>query len=251
MKEKYKFRLILDESFSFGTVGRTGRGLTELYNVPAASVDMLVGSMANSLCSAGGFCAGSHVVVDHQRINGTSFVFSASMPSLLAVSASEGIQILTDTPSVMATLQDNIRVIRSILDKVDCIMIPSHPASPIIHIQVKPLPTTSLAPPPVDSRKPVVAGKGNPAKSNPSSVQPYNSPVFNIQEEERLLQQVVEEALAQGVMITRAKRLHGQELNEPRPSIRLAVTAALSKKDCERSATTIKTVLIKVLGKRK
>lgn len=34
LKLKYKYRLILDESISFGTVGRTGRGLTELYNVP-------------------------------------------------------------------------------------------------------------------------------------------------------------------------------------------------------------------------
>ena len=34
LKKKYKYRLILDESVSFGSVGRTGRGLTELYNVP-------------------------------------------------------------------------------------------------------------------------------------------------------------------------------------------------------------------------
>ena len=34
LKLKYKYRLILDESISFGSVGRTGRGLTELYNVP-------------------------------------------------------------------------------------------------------------------------------------------------------------------------------------------------------------------------
>lgn len=34
LKLKYKYRLILDESVSFGTMGRTGRGLTELYNVP-------------------------------------------------------------------------------------------------------------------------------------------------------------------------------------------------------------------------
>ena len=37
LKHKYKYRLILDESFSFGSVGRTGRGLTELYNVPVCS----------------------------------------------------------------------------------------------------------------------------------------------------------------------------------------------------------------------
>jgi serine palmitoyltransferase len=66
LKKKYKFRLILDESISFGTVGRTGRGLTELYNVPASEIDILVGSVANGLNSAGGFCAGTRPVTEHQ-----------------------------------------------------------------------------------------------------------------------------------------------------------------------------------------
>ena len=99
---------------------------------------MIVGSVANSLASCGGFCAGSKVVVDHQRINGTSFVFSAAMPAALAVSASEGINILRDAPSIMTSLQENVRAVRAVLDKVDCVTIPSHPASPVIHLQVKP-----------------------------------------------------------------------------------------------------------------
>jgi 7-keto-8-aminopelargonate synthetase-like enzyme len=33
LKYKYKYRLILDEGISFGTVGQTGRGLTEFHNV--------------------------------------------------------------------------------------------------------------------------------------------------------------------------------------------------------------------------
>ena len=33
---------------------------------PASKVDMLIGSVANSLCAAGGFCAGSSVVVKHE-----------------------------------------------------------------------------------------------------------------------------------------------------------------------------------------
>ncbi len=40
LKKRYKFRLILDESLSFGTVGATGRGLTELYNIPASDVEI-------------------------------------------------------------------------------------------------------------------------------------------------------------------------------------------------------------------
>ncbi|KAH8979523.1 pyridoxal phosphate-dependent transferase, partial [Lactarius hatsudake] len=123
LKHKYKYRLILDESISFGTVGRTGRGLTELYNVPATQIDMIIGSIANTLNSSGGFCAGSRIVVDHQHINSTSFVFSAAVPALLAVSASEGINILRNTPSILSTLQENVRAIRAVLDRVKAITI--------------------------------------------------------------------------------------------------------------------------------
>ncbi|KAH9034376.1 pyridoxal phosphate-dependent transferase [Lactarius deliciosus] len=98
LKHKYKYRLILDESISFGTVGRTGRGLTELYNVPATQIDMIIGSVAYTLNSSGGFCAGSRIVVDHQHINSTSFVFSAAVPALLA---------------------ENVRAIRAVLDRVE------------------------------------------------------------------------------------------------------------------------------------
>jgi len=67
------------------------------------------------------------------------------MPALLSVAASEGINILRNTPSILATLQENIQAARAILDRLECITIPSHPASPIIHIYIKrkPLPKTA------------------------------------------------------------------------------------------------------------
>lgn len=34
LKEKYRFRVLLDESNSFGVLGKTGRGLTEYFGVP-------------------------------------------------------------------------------------------------------------------------------------------------------------------------------------------------------------------------
>ncbi|KZT26093.1 serine palmitoyltransferase [Neolentinus lepideus HHB14362 ss-1] len=240
IKYKYKYRLILDECISFGAVGRTGRGLTELFNVPASQVDMLVGSVANGLASCGGFCAGSKYVAYHQRINGSAFVFSASMPPLLSVSASEGVNILRNTPSILSTLQENVRLVRSVLDRLDCISIPSHPASPMFHIHVRPnTPTLQL---------PSASG-GKP--SNPNSILPRDPPQFDIELEERLLQDVVDEALTQGVLITRARRLRGQEMVEARPSIRIAVSAAFSKKECEKAANVIKAALVKVLGKRR
>ena len=49
-------------------------------------IDVLVGSVANGLNSSSGFSAGSLIIVDRQRIKGTSFVFSAADPALLVVS---------------------------------------------------------------------------------------------------------------------------------------------------------------------
>jgi serine palmitoyltransferase len=132
---------------------------------------MLVGSVSNGLNSSAGFCTGSHIVVDHQCINGTSFVIFATVPALHAVSASEGIIILRNTPSIFSTQQETVRTIRAVV--------------------------------------------------------------------------------AQGVWITHACRLRGQELVEARPSIRLAVTAALSRKECEHAAGVIKAGVTKVLAKRK
>ncbi|KAJ6516424.1 serine palmitoyltransferase [Mycena sanguinolenta] len=243
IKYRKKYRLILDESISFGTVGRTGRGLTELYNVPAPKVDMLVGSMAIGLCAGGGFCAGSQNVIHHQQINGPSFVFSASMPALLAVSASEGIDILRSSPSILTKLQQNIRVARTLLDDLDCISIPSHPASPIIHMHVRKLASGLL--------HPSAAATHSSKPSNPTSVLPRDASKWDwdIDAEERQLQQVVEEALKRGVMITRAKRLRGQEMVEARPSIRLALTSELSTDEVKKAVKIVCQALKDVLRK--
>ena len=168
------------------------------------------------------------------------------MPPSLSVAASEGINILRSTPSILSTLQENTRAVRAILDRVDCITIPSHPASPVIHLCVRLPSPTHLLP----TASPLL-GSASGKPSNPMSVHPREPEVFDIELEEKLLQDIVEEALLQGVMITRSKRLRGQELTEVRPSIRLAITAALSRKDCEKAASVVKTAFVKVVGKRK
>lgn len=239
LKHKYKYRLILDESISFGSVGRTGRGLTELYNVPASQIDILVGSVANGLCSAGGFCAGSTIVTEHQRINGTSFVFSAAMPALLAVAGSEGISYLRSTPSALTTLQENVAVVRSVLEKTEGISLVGHPTSPIVHFYLK-TPTFTNG-----------AANGTASSSSATVMPPPAGPSFDCEAEEKTLQDIVDDVLANGVMVTRAKRLRGQEVVESRPTVRIAVTAALTRKEVEKAAGVVKASVGKVLGKRR
>ena len=173
--------------------------LTQVELAQATQIDMLIGSVANGLDSSDGFYAGSRTIVDHQRINGTSFVFSAAAPALLAASASEGISILRNTLSILSTLQENMRAICAVLDRIDAVTIPSHAASPIIHIQLR-----SATPSASTSTKPV--NRATPASRDAVS--------FDIAGEELQLQDIADEALAQGVWITWARQLRGQELVE-------------------------------------
>lgn len=197
------------------------------------------------------------------------------MPALLTVSASEAINLFRSKPSILTDLQANIRSARQILDRVDLISIPSHPASPIIHIYIKTpgtFPTSyytasSTATP--GNPSPGGGGAGNTnmlhpltatlssssasKPSNPASVLPRDAAhwTWDIKEEERVLQDVVDEALAQGVLLTKAHRLRGQEMIEPRPSIRLALTSALTNKETVKAVEVVKAALVKVLSKRK
>lgn len=63
LKKKYKAYLYLDEAHSIGAVGPTGRGVTELFGVNPADVDVLMGTFTKSFGAAGGYIAGKKVSV--------------------------------------------------------------------------------------------------------------------------------------------------------------------------------------------
>lgn len=75
-------------SWSYGTLGQTGRGVTELQNVDPTDVDIIVGSLAGCIASGGGFCTGRNIAIEHQRLNSPAVTFSASLPTFLATTAS-------------------------------------------------------------------------------------------------------------------------------------------------------------------
>lgn len=139
MKLKYKFRLILDETWSFGVLGRTGRGVTEHQNVDAAEVDMIVGSLAGPLVAGGGFCAGSEEIVHHQRISAAAYTFSAALPAFLSTTASATINLLQSNPELVTQLRESIKTMRAQLTpRSDWVYTTSAPENPTIILPLKP-----------------------------------------------------------------------------------------------------------------
>lgn len=137
LKEKYRFRVILDESHSFGVLGNSGRGLAEFYGVPIEKIDIIAAGMGNALATDGGFCTGSARVVDHQRLSSSGYVFSASLPPYLATAAISAVDYLEENPSVLATLKNNIALLRKGLSDVAGLEVSSNPQSAIVFLKLK------------------------------------------------------------------------------------------------------------------
>lgn len=65
--------MILNEALSFGVLGATGRGLTEMYGIDVKEIEIVTMSMAHSLASVGGLCIGTTQVIVE---NGGSYRYS-------------------------------------------------------------------------------------------------------------------------------------------------------------------------------
>ncbi|KAI0879828.1 aminotransferase class I and II [Annulohypoxylon maeteangense] len=224
LKEKYKFRIALDETWSFGVLGHNGRGLTEAQNVDSEAVDMIIGSLAGPLCAAGGFCAGSKDVVRHQRINAASYTYSAALPAMAAVTASETLNVLQCNPDILIQCRENIRAMRAQLDpRSDWVQCTSDPENPVMLLVFKPEV--------VSSRR------------------------LSNEDQERLFLDVADEALANGVLVTRLKSVLlngsiGTEDINIKPALKVCITSGLSKKEIEKAGVTIRHAITKIMTRK-
>lgn len=64
--DKYNTLLICDEAHGLGTIGKTGRGLEEYYNMPGAC-DVVCGTFSKSLASVGGYIAGKDEMIQYME----------------------------------------------------------------------------------------------------------------------------------------------------------------------------------------
>jgi serine palmitoyltransferase len=104
--------LLLDDTYCIGVAGATGRGTVERCGVRVTDVDCLIGSLEHAFGSVGGFCAGRSDIIEHQRLYGDGYCFSASAPSCLTLAATRAIDFLqTEAGKArLQSLQDNIEL---------------------------------------------------------------------------------------------------------------------------------------------
>lgn len=141
LKHKYHYRLMLDESFSFGTLGETGRGALEEYGKrPMHDAEIITIALENSLGSVGGVTVGNEEVVDHQRLSGAGYCFSASAPPFTASAAVASLKVMEEKPELIKQLQSNVRYMYQKLEErltTPKLIVTSDIRSPIVVLQLE------------------------------------------------------------------------------------------------------------------
>ncbi len=104
---KYGAMVMVDESHSAGVVGRTGRGVTELYNIEG-KVEIITGTLGKAFGGAiGGFTTGKKEIIELLRQRSRPYLFSNSIPPLVAAAGIRMIEMMTETNVLQDKLHTN------------------------------------------------------------------------------------------------------------------------------------------------
>jgi len=107
LAEKYNAMVMVDESHSAGVVGKTGHGVTELFNLKG-KIEIITGTLGKAFGGAiGGFTTGKKEIIELLRQRSRPYLFSNSLPPLVAAAGIEMIKMMTETNDLQDKLHQN------------------------------------------------------------------------------------------------------------------------------------------------
>ncbi|MBU6158761.1 MAG: aminotransferase class I/II-fold pyridoxal phosphate-dependent enzyme [Bacteroidetes bacterium] len=112
LKQKYQFRLLVDDAHGFGTLGATGAGAGEEQGCQE-EIDLYFSTFAKSMASIGAFLAGPRVIIDYIRYNIRSQIFAKSLPMTIVVGNLKRLEMLRNMPELREKLWSNARKLQN------------------------------------------------------------------------------------------------------------------------------------------
>jgi glycine C-acetyltransferase len=112
LKEKFNFRLLVDDAHGFGTMGATGMGSGEHFGVQD-KIDLYFSTFAKSMAGIGGFIASSTDVVDYLRYNMRSQTYAKSLPMPMVIGALKRLEMLRTMPELRENLWNVVNALQS------------------------------------------------------------------------------------------------------------------------------------------
>jgi glycine C-acetyltransferase len=112
LKEKYNFRLLVDDAHGFGTLGKTGAGAGEEQGCQDG-IDVYFSTFAKSMASIGAFVAADKDIIDFLKYNLRSQMFAKALPMLLVIGALKRLEMLRTMPELKAKLWENVNALQN------------------------------------------------------------------------------------------------------------------------------------------
>jgi glycine C-acetyltransferase len=106
LKDKYEFRLLVDDAHGFGTLGKTGAGAGEEQDCQDG-IDLYFSTFAKSMASIGAFLAGDKAIIDFIRYNIRSQIFAKSLPMPIVIGNLKRLELLQTQPELKERLWTN------------------------------------------------------------------------------------------------------------------------------------------------
>ena len=121
LAEKYNAMVMVDESHSAGVVGKTGRGVTERYNLVGKTgrgvterynlrgqIEIITGTLGKAFGgSVGGFTTGKKEIIAMLRQRSRPYLFSNSIPPMIAAAGIRMFDMMQESNELQDRLHEN------------------------------------------------------------------------------------------------------------------------------------------------
>ena len=111
LKEKFGFRILVDDAHGFGTLGKTGAGAGEEQGVQD-EIDLYFSTFAKSMASIGAFIAGEKDIIEYLRYNTRSQLFAKSLPMPYVIGNLKRLELLRERPELKDKLWRNVNLLQ-------------------------------------------------------------------------------------------------------------------------------------------
>ena len=112
LKQKYNFRLLVDDAHGFGTLGKTGAGAGEEQGVQD-DIDVYFSTFAKSMANIGAFVAADKLIIDFLKYNLRSQMFAKSLPMIQTVGSLKRLEMLRSMPELKDKLWENVNALQN------------------------------------------------------------------------------------------------------------------------------------------
>jgi len=128
LAQKHDAMIMVDESHSAGVVGKTGRGITEQFNL-RGKIDIITGTLGKAFGGAiGGFTTGKKEIIELLRQRSRPYLFSNSLPPSVVNAGIYAFNYLEKSNTLQDKLHENTSYFVEKMQKAGFDIKPTHSA---------------------------------------------------------------------------------------------------------------------------